>query len=337
MRAFIQNKSLLHLAFCLLVTTTLTTSAYAAQNNRSTGRVTPVILDTDIGDDIDDTWALGFLLRCPELKLVLAVGDNGKPEYRARLLAKFLNEAGSGDVPVGLGMEVKTDGTTPQASWISDYQLSHYSGKIHRDGVQAIIDTIMKSPEPVTLIAIGPVQNIAEALKRQPGIAKRCRFVGMHGSVRRGYGSDRKAEPEYNVKIDTQACQRVFTADWEMTITPLDTCAQVKLSSETYQSLRKAHNRIAPLVIANYEAWTRDKSQKDQEAAKVTSTTLFDTVAVYLAFQSDFCAMENIGIRVTDAGMTVEDPAARKMNVALDWKDLVGFEHLLAERLKSAP
>ena len=66
----------------------------------------PVIFDTDIGDDIDDTWALGFLLRCPELDLKLAVGDNGKPEYRAKLLARFLERAGRGDVPVGIGLDV---------------------------------------------------------------------------------------------------------------------------------------------------------------------------------------------------------------------------------------
>src|SRR5580704_7918673 len=64
---------------------------------------TPVILDTDIGDDIDDTWALGLLLQSPELDLKLVVGDYGKVEYRAKLLAKFLQRAGRGDVAVGLG------------------------------------------------------------------------------------------------------------------------------------------------------------------------------------------------------------------------------------------
>src|SRR5262245_42941420 len=64
----------------------------------------PVIFDTDIGDDIDDTWALGFLLRCPELDVRLVVGDNGKSEYRAKLIAKFLETAGRSDVAVGIGL-----------------------------------------------------------------------------------------------------------------------------------------------------------------------------------------------------------------------------------------
>jgi hypothetical protein len=65
--------------------------AFGQQKQSARRAAIPVILDTDIGDDIDDTWALGFLLRCPELELKLVVGDNGKAEYRARLLAKFSN------------------------------------------------------------------------------------------------------------------------------------------------------------------------------------------------------------------------------------------------------
>ena len=45
----------------------------------------PVIYDSDIGDDIDDTWALGFILQCPELDVKLVVGDNDKPVYRAKI------------------------------------------------------------------------------------------------------------------------------------------------------------------------------------------------------------------------------------------------------------
>ena len=59
-----------------------------AQARPASAAATPVILDTDIGDDIDDTWALLMLLREPSLDLKLAVGDFGNPLYRARLLAQ---------------------------------------------------------------------------------------------------------------------------------------------------------------------------------------------------------------------------------------------------------
>ena len=110
--------------------------AIAQPSSAAGGRGIPVILDTDIGDDIDDTWALGLLLNSPELDLRLVVGDQGKPEYRARLIAKFLQAAGRTDVPVGVGLAVNRTGDGPQAAWIADYKLSDYPGKVHSDGVR---------------------------------------------------------------------------------------------------------------------------------------------------------------------------------------------------------
>ncbi len=80
----------------------------------------PVIFDTDIGDDIDDTWALALLLRCPELDVKLVVGDYGKPVYRARLLARMLQTAGRQDIPIGIGVDVNVNepDVQPQAEWI---------------------------------------------------------------------------------------------------------------------------------------------------------------------------------------------------------------------------
>lgn len=294
----------------------------------------PVIFDTDIGDDIDDTWALGFLLRSPELDLKLAVGDNGKAMYRARLLAKFLQQAGRTDVPVGIGMEVERKKSERQGKWLEGYDLKAYPGKIHEDGVQAIIDTIMNSPQPITLICVGPVPNIAAALKREPRIAQRARFVGMHGSVHFGYGSD-KPVAEFNVKEDVKACQAAFTVPWDITITPLDTCAKVTLSGEKYQRVLNSKDPIATNIMHNYRIWAGARGQGSPDAVPTRSTTLFDTVAVYLAFSQELCGMQDLHIRVTDDGFTVEDPKAKMVHVAMTWKNLEGFEDLLVQRLTS--
>ena len=294
----------------------------------------PVIFDTDIGDDIDDTWALGFLLRSPELDLKLAVGDNGKSMYRARLLAKFLQQAGRTNVPVGIGMEVERKKNERQGKWLEGYDLKTYPGKVHEDGVQAIIDTIMSSSRPVTLICVGPVPNIAAALKREPRIAQRARFAGMHGSVQFGYNSD-KPVAEYNVKEAPQACQAAFTAPWDIVITPLDTCEKVSLSGDRYQRMLTSKDPIATNIITNYRLWADARGQGSPDAVPTRSTTLFDTVAVYLAFSQEFCGMQDLHIRVTDDGFTVEDPQAKMMHVAMTWKKLDTFEDLLVERLTS--
>ncbi len=317
----------------LLVTAVILSSCAARPGRLAGSARIPVIFDTDIGDDIDDTWALGFLLRCPELDLKLAVGDNGKSEYRAKLLAKFLQVAGRSDVPIGIGLEVNPKKSERQAEWIKDYDLVKYPGQVHRDGVQAIIDTVMQSPRPVTIIAVGPVQNIAEALKREPRIARRARFVGMHGSVRVGYGGEKRIAAEYNVKLAPQACQSVFAATWDVTITPLDTCDQLGLRGEKYQRVYQSSDPIAAAIITNYRLWATARGQGSPAAVPTQSTTLFDVVAVYLAFGQDWCGMERLGIRVTDDGITFEDPNARMMNVAMTWKNLPALEDLLVHRL----
>jgi inosine-uridine nucleoside N-ribohydrolase len=294
----------------------------------------PVILDTDIGDDIDDTWALGLLLKSPELDLKLVVGDYGKPEYRAKLLAKFLERAGRTDVAVGVGFDNGVKGGGGQAAWVKDYSLKSYPGRVHSDGVQALIDTIMKSEKPITLICIGPLPNIAEALRREPRIAERARFVGMHGSVRVGYGGGGKISAEWNVKANPKACQKVFTAPWDMTITPLDTCGLVHLTGEKYRKVCDSKAPVAAAVIENYRIWADAQKKPGQASAAGTrSSTLYDTVAVYLAFSQQLCTMETLGLRVTDDGFTRIEPDAKPIRVAVSWKDLGAYEDLLVERL----
>lgn len=291
----------------------------------------PVILDTDIGDDIDDTWALAMLLKSPEIDLKLAVTDVGNPVYRAKIIAKMLEVAGRTDVPVGLGLW-QHDELAGQAGWVADYDLDRYPGTVHRDGVGAIIDTIMNSPEPVTLLCIGPVPNIAEALKREPGIARKARFVGMHGSIRVGYGGSAEPSAEYNVKAYAAACRATFEAPWlEKIITPLDTCGALVLRGERYQSLFDSPDPTLAAVLENYKIWCRHSKHG---AYDERSTVLFDTVAAYLTFSTELCVMERMGVRVTGDGFTVEDPDGPAIDVAVDWKDLEGFEEFLVRRLK---
>jgi inosine-uridine nucleoside N-ribohydrolase len=266
--------------------------------------------------------------------LKLALGDFGLSEYRGKLLAKFLQRTGRSDIPVGLGVDsAESPEKMHQAGWVKDYDLAKYPGKVHRDGVQAMIDLIMQSPEPITVIVIGPAPNIAAALEREPRIAGRARFVGMQGSVRVGYGGKKIPSAEWNVRADPKACQKAFTAAWEMTITPLDTCDLVQVKGGKYRKIRDSQDPIAVAIMENYRIWLATKMGPDDTQAETRSTTLFDTVAVYLAFDQSLCNMETLGIRVMDDGFTKIDPAAKKMSVATSWKDLSAFEDLLVARL----
>ena len=142
----------------------------------------PLILDTDIGDDIDDTRAMLLLLRMPALDVQLAVGDFGNALYRARLLAKLLEVTTRTDIPIGIGLG-KENNPGNQSDWLGNYRLADFPGTLHEDGVQAIIDTVMGSAEPVTLLCLGPVPNIAEALRREPRIADNAHATQTYGQL----------------------------------------------------------------------------------------------------------------------------------------------------------
>lgn len=306
----------------------------ACDENESVTKI-PVILDTDIGTDIDDTWALAMLLKSPELDVKLIVTDTGDTTYRARIVARMLEIAGRTDVPVGIGIPLESTACR-QAAWVAGYDLDGYPGPILQDGVGALVDTIMAAATPVTLISIGPVPNIAAALRREPAIGRRARFVGMQGSVRRGYGGRPEIDAEYNVAHFPHACQEVFSAPWDITITPVDTCGVVRLEGDAYRAVRDCQDPLIQAVIENYRIWTANREGGEGREAETRSSILFDTVAIYLAFSDELLLMEELGIRVTDDGYTVIDDSAKTVTCATDWRDLPAFRRLLVARLTGA-
>ena len=321
-------------AFLQSAAAALLTSAAGLPTFADTKRRIPVIFDTDIGDDIDDTWALLMLLRMPQFDVRLIAGDYGNAIYRARLLAKILAETGNTHIPIGIGVD-RRDEPSYQSDWLGDYRLADYSGVVHDDGVQRIIDIVMAAEEPVTLLCVGPVPNIAAALQREPAIAENATFVGMHGSVRVGYGGSPEPEAEWNVRADPQSLQAVFAAPWEITITPLDTCGLIVLEGAAQRQISGSDDPWMQLLMANYRAWLPNPPYFDPNTdPETTSSTLFDTVAVHLAAGDEFLEVEELPLRVTDDGFTVIDSVnGRPTRCATAWRDQQAFERRLVEIL----
>lgn len=292
------------------------------------GTPVPVILDTDIGGDIDDTWALCMMLASPEIDLKLVVTAIDDTPAKTRLTAKILEAVGRTDIPIGTGVK-QTDRELNQASWLGDYTLDTYPGVVHDDGVGAMIDLINNSPEPVVLCVLGPQSNIAAALERDPSIAEKSRIVSMAGSVYIGYNGKDTRQPEYNVARDVEAARAVFAAPWEITCAPLDICGILRLQGDRYLQVANSENPFAKVTIENYKHWAHYKNQPEQ-----SSSILFDTVAAYLLFAEDLCEIETVKLSVDNDGNTVPDEKnGRPVRCALRWKDRDAFEKLLVERL----
>jgi inosine-uridine nucleoside N-ribohydrolase len=300
-------------------------------------RPIPVVIDTDIGDDIDDTWALVLALKSPELDIRLVVTDFGNTPQRAKLVARVLELAGRTDIPIGIGLQ-ENDDPGPQAEWVKGYDLARYPGRVLKDGVQALIDVVMASPEPMTLIAIGPPPNLKAALEREPRLAGKLRLAGMYGSLRVGYGDKAPPEPEWNVKARVPAARALLAAPWrDAILTPLDTCGRVRLSGERYARVRASRDPLLRGLMEAFSIWCRNRDWCAKDPAHVTSksSTLFDCVAVYLAIARDLVKTETLGVQVTDEGMTVPDATARVATWATSWTSLDAFEQWLTTRLTS--
>jgi inosine-uridine nucleoside N-ribohydrolase len=295
----------------------------------------PVILNTDIGDDIDDTWALVMLLKSPNLDVRLITTDFGNTVYRAKIVARFLELAGRTDIPIGIGIQ-ESEEEGDQAEWVRDYDLATYSGIVHEDGVRAFIDTVMAAEETITLIAIGPPSSLAAALEREPRIAGRLRLAGMYGSLSHGYDGGPEPAADWNVRADVPAARVLLAAPWvEAIVTPLDTCGLVRLKGDRYARVRDSKDPLLVALIENYRMWCprSEWCRGDASQVRVQSTTLFDTVAVYLAEARDLVKIQRFGVRISDGGMTVPDEGAPPLAWATEWESLDEFEQLLTDRL----
>lgn len=294
----------------------------------------PVILDTDIGTDIDDTWALVMLLNSPELDPKLITTVSGDTLYRAKLVAKLLKIA-KRNIPIGIGIGDPKDSLNLQEPFIKDFDLNSYEGPIYSDGVSAIVNLVKKSKEPITIISIGTATNIAKAIEIYPELPQKCRFVGMHGSIYRGYGGKEGRDAEANVRYDVPSIRKVFSSSFiSKVITPLDTCGLVVLDGERYREIYNSNKPLVKALMENYKIWANFVPWTKVNP-EVSSSTLFDTVAIYLAYSQEFLEVEPIKIKITDDGFTIPDENGDEIKVAIRWKNLSSFLDHLVKRLLS--
>jgi inosine-uridine nucleoside N-ribohydrolase len=300
---------------------------------------TPVVLLTDIGTDIDDTWAIALALRSPELDLKLIVIDPAETPYRPKVAAKFLEDSGHAGIEIAIGNDGPVNGDRERnlLPWIEHYDMGKYPGKVDPDGVGALVDFIQKSTETVTVIEIGPVNTLAQVLKRQPNLAAKCRFIGVGGSFDVGYNGG-KPSAETNVRVNPEGLRTVLAAPWkDILLTPLDTCGSVELTGERYHAIWSAtSDPMLRAVIESYCIFATRQTWMRCDYFTTRSTLLYDCVAVYLAYSEELAEIETVSFDVTSDGYTRRSPQGPfKARVALRWKNLDGFEAQLAGRLLS--
>lgn len=275
--------NLFALVTLLLLTVTLT--AVAQQR-------TPIILDTDIGGDIDDAFAVALVLDSPQLDLRAVTTVSGDTAARARLVAKMLSAAGRADVPVAAGAPGAKINTT-YTQWADGFSSP---ALVSQSAVELMKSTLDRGHGSVMIVAIGPLTNVAALLKQYPAEKKNIRqLVLMGGSIRRGYYPNSGPTPEYNIAEDTAASQVVFTSGVPILMAPLDVTARLQLEKPNLDRLFALHTALTDALEAQYKLWGQPVP------------TLHDPMAVSLLLAPQLCTRQSLAIQITDKGMTVAE------------------------------
>lgn len=188
-----------------------------------------VILDTDIGSDVDDALALAMLFGSPDVDLVGVTTVYGDVEVRARIARRLARLAGHDGLSVAAGAEHPLSGA--EAWWAG------FEGQLYADlGAEAyledvpasefLVERVAAAPGQVDVVAIGPLTNIAEAIRADPGFA---------GAVRRLYvmgGRFDRPDAEHNFKSDAAAAAEVFASGIPATVVGLEITTQARIGPD---------------------------------------------------------------------------------------------------------
>jgi purine nucleosidase len=312
----------------VFVGTTMPAGGQATKQGAAPAKPQLVWVDTDIGDDIDDAFALGLILRSPELKVVGISTAFGDTDTRARLTDRFLAAIGDGAIPVTAGVHTETDNPMTQRAYAE-----HFPARKHVDGVAAMLEAIRKHPGEITLIGLGPLFNVGAAIDRDPATFRKLkRVVMMGGSIERGYlgakGEQRPAEPEWNIKQDPKGAAKLFASGVPIFMAPLDS-TQIPLEAAERDALFATGTPLTDQLTLLYYQWMAHSWNHSP------TPTLFDPLAAAYTFRPDLCPMTPMRIEVDPNGMTrrVEGKANAEVCLKSDEK---GFLELLLGRLEGA-
>jgi purine nucleosidase len=285
-----------------------------------------LIIDTDIGDDFDDIVTLAVALASPEVDVLGVTTVVGNAALRARLARRFLNLAGREDIPVAIGAALRTGAPFTHRRWA---QGGPELGGEEPDAVDFLLAQIAANPGKITLLAIGPLTNLAAALAREPATFGQLeRIVVMGGSVRRGYrdlawAGDGKPSTEYNILSDIASAQAVFEAGVPLAVAPLD-ATMVALDELKRQLIFTRSTPITDALALTYLQWSA--------VAGRTTPILFDVAALVFAIEPAMFRVERLRLAVDAEGYTREVDGPPNAEVCLDI-DENRFQRWLMPRL----
>jgi purine nucleosidase len=287
-----------------------------------------VVIDTDIGDDIDDAFAVALALRSPELHILGITTAFGDTELRARLLDRYLAAVGRSNIPVAAGVPTPHNNVFTQAAYAE-----REPDREHADGVSFLLDQIRKHPGEITLIAIGPEGNIGAAIARDAATFRKLkRVVLMGGSIDRGYdgakGERRPPDAEWNIARDPAGFRALLGSGVPIYMLPLDS-TQIHFENPDRDKMFAFGSPLTDQLTLLYHQWVANTESHSP------TPTLFDPVTVAYIDRPELCPVTPMHVEVDDKGFTRRVEGEPNAQVCLK-SDEKGFLQLLTGRIEQS-
>ncbi len=304
-----------------------------------------IIVDTDPG--IDDACAILLALASPELTIegLSVVHGNCSLEQATVNALSILELAGATHIPIAVGCElplVQPSLLAPETH--GDTGLGYANlpepgiKPTLQHGIDFLIEKILASPGEITLVAIGPLTNVALAIRQEPRIVEAVKeLIIMGGAIR--YEGNTTALAEFNTYVDPHAAHIVYHAGIPTTLVPLDVTYQCILTLIDVQRMRQVDSPITKFV----EDATRFYMEFHDEFQSIQGCVINDPLALALTFAPDLCTYQEMPVDVDlsggiSMGKTIGDfynygkkPANMKVAVGVKARD---FIDLFVERME---
>ncbi len=248
-----------------------------------------VAVDTDIGDDIDDAFALTLASLSPELELKGVTTVYGDVRARAELAARLLGALGRDDVPVAVGASHPLVGEAP--TWRPTYHeglkgVEGRSARIVEVSAVDLLEELVEAGEIDVLVTIGPLTNAALLFLKRPDLAGKVRLVSMCGAFTLNTA-------EYNIKCDPEAAGRVLAAPCDKLLVGLDVTLKCRMSREMVEELYGLGGEYARVLSSYLKVWMERSGHLP---------ILHDPLAVATVFAPDLVKTEPARVEVELAG-----------------------------------
>lgn len=310
----------------------------------------PIVMDTDIGSDIDDALALLLLLHLQDTPLLGVTTVYGNVLLRAKIAQRILLAAGR-DVPVVVGTGTPMDSPFPiwhtgeeGVGLLSDREMRPATDGFHLcdNAPRFLVEQIMRSPGQVTLLAIGALTNVALALEMEPRLRTAIRRVVFMGTgvtypnpVPEGFrsGDEYVAAPSHNVRCDVEAARRVFHSGVRISALTNDVTTRVWWDGATVRQLLQARKPPEVKAVASLlDVWLKYRTRVF--GRPISGTCPHDPLTVAEAVQpGQFVKYQSGSVTIHRDGSTsfVAEPAGpHELGVQVDAE---GFLEWLAPRL----